>query len=274
MFEKLKTWWTTVDKPEKERVYHKGKISYIALFFLLCYGLGWIVAWAMESWKSILITESRNYDRYAFESWASSYFVHFFLMTIPIFISMTINSKSKTPAYGFAAIGGFFGAALSYIPINSYIGLYMSFVVSLAILGNLPSQGDFTLKWGHLLYYFLLGIYASYFNTVYQLMEWDVWVWLQMIHIHLFTVIIAAMKIRQWSYMYMLGWAVAALATFFFPADIFIFRLEGLDLFPLANLQLAAIYNIVVPPMLTFVILFYFFNIQRKVKGKYIGMDK
>ncbi|MHA1673899.1 MAG: hypothetical protein ACTSYI_09740 [Promethearchaeota archaeon] len=274
MFEKLKTWWTTVDKPEKERVYNKGKISYTALFFLLCYGLGWILAWAIELWKSVLITESRNHDRYAFESWASSYFIHFFLMTIPIFISMTINSKSKTPAYGFAAIGGFFAAALSYIPINSYIGLYMAFVVSLAILGNLPSQGDFTLKWGHLLYYFLLGIYACYFNTVFQLMEWDVWVWLQMIHVHLFTVIIAAMKIRQWSYMYMFGWAFAALVTFFLPADLFIFRLEGLELFIWADLKLAAIYNIVVPPMLTFVILFYFFNIQRKAKGRYIGMDK
>jgi hypothetical protein len=274
MLEKLWEKWTTVDKPEVERIYHKGKISYTAGFFMLTYGLGWALAWAMDQWKAVLHTNPGNYGRYAFESWASSYFIHFFLMAVPILISMTINSKSKTPAYGFAAIGGFFAAALSYIAITPYIGIYMAFVVSLAILGNIPSQGDFSLKGKHLVYYFFLGIYACLINTIYQLYVWDVWVWLQMIHVHLFIVILAAVKIRQWSYMYMLGWAFCAVLTFFIPLDQVLFPLLHLEPFPLADYQLAAAYNLIVPPILTFVILYYFFNIQRKVEGRYIGMDK
>ncbi|RLI60520.1 MAG: hypothetical protein DRO88_14245 [Promethearchaeia archaeon] len=264
--------WTTVEKPKVERVYLKGKPIRMVGHFLLCFALGLLTVWLMASWDGTL--HHWPDGRYAFESWAFSYFVRFFLMVIPIGVSMTINSKSKTPAYGFSAIGGFFAAALTFIAIEPYHGLYMAFVVSLAILGNIPSQGDFSLKWYHLLYYFLLGIYACYFNTVYQMLEWDVWVWLQMIHVHLFVVIIAAVKIRQWSYMYMFGWAFAAIITYFLPTDLFIFRLPGLEVFPIANLKLAAGYNLLVPPMLTVVIMYYFFNIQRKVEARYIGMDK
>lgn len=272
MFRKLKLWWTTVDKPEVERVYHKGQWSNTILYFLICYILGWGVAWLMEQWDSIQVYAPDG--RYEFQSWAVSYFIRFFLMVIPVGVSMTINSKSKTPAYGFAAIGGFFCAALSYIFITPYYGIYMAYVTSLAILGNIPSQGDFTIKIPHLIYYFILGFYACYVNTVYQMMAWDVWVWLQMIHVHLFSVIIAAVKIRQWSYMFMFGWAACAIWTLFAPLDLYIFRLDALSVFPVADLRFTGWYNLIVPPILTLVILYYFFNIQRKVEGKYIGMDK
>ncbi|WP_457557801.1 hypothetical protein [Candidatus Harpocratesius sp.] len=272
MFEKLITWWTTVEKPKAERVYLKGKPIRMLSYFILTFGLGLLTVWLISLWDSVLTHLPDG--RYAFESWAFSYFVRFFLMVIPIIVSMIINSKTKTPAYGFSAIGGFFIAALTFIPIKPYYGLYMAYVVSLAILGNIPSQGNFTLKWYHLLYYFLLGIYACYINSIYQMLEWDVWVWLQMIHVHLFVVIIAAVKIRQWSYMYMFGWAFCSIVTFFLPTDMFIFRILDVDVFPIANLQLTAGYNLIVPPMLTMVIMYYFFNIQRKVQARYIGMDK
>jgi len=37
---------------------------------------------------------------------------------------------------------------------------------------------------------------------------------------------------------------------------------------------LLGLYSLVVPPLLALTILTYFFKIQRKAKGKYIGMDK
>ena len=115
-------------------------------------------------------------------------------------------------------------------------------------------------------YYFLLGLIACYISVLYQVEGWDVWVWLQFIHLHLFVVLIASVKIRQWSYMYMLGWALMGVIFFVFPA----FPQFGLvDMYVMADVALTGGYNVFVPPLLVLTVLTYFFKIQRKTNIGY-----
>jgi len=270
MLEKWRAEWNRVDKPEKERIYLKGKPQLVAVFFLASYAIALVTVFLLDKWEQILAKDPIT-SRYEFEAWAPSYFLYFFMMTIPIIVAMTINSKSKTPAYGFGSIIGSFCAALTYIIVNPWFGIYMAFAVSLALLGNAMSQGDFSIQKKHLIYYFFLGAYACFGNTVFQMIAWDVWVWLQMIHLHLFSVIISSVKMRQWAYMFMLGWAVYAIYSLIVP-NLLILRY--FDVFYLANLNWAGWYNLLVPPILSLTIFYYFFVIQRRVKSGHIGMDK
>ncbi|QEE16598.1 hypothetical protein DSAG12_02428 [Promethearchaeum syntrophicum] len=264
MLEKLREKWNEVDKPKKEKIFEPRNNLQVIIFFLVSFGLGWLLLFGLVKWESVL---PRDYEGfYTFIAWSQSYFIYMFLMVVPLLIANQIyNLKKKhNPANGFASITGFMLSGLTYMFVDPWFGGYMAFAVSLAVLGNFMSQGDFTLKKGHLFFYFIVGIYAVAINTIYMNWSLDVWVFLQFIHLHLFTTLIAAMKIRQWSYMYMIGWAFGAIVIIFLGAVGVLSE----------TILLLGLYSLVVPPLLALTILTYFFKIQRKVKAKYIGMDK
>ncbi len=266
MLEKLRENWNEVDKPEKEKIFEPMVILHVFFFFLLSFGLGWLLLFGLAKWESILPRFSDG--KYAFIAWFQIYFIYMFMMVVPLMIANKIYNLKKlhNPANGFASIVGFMLSGLTYMLIDVWFGGYMAYAVSLAVLGNLMSQGNFTLKSKHLIFYFLVGIYAVGINTIYMYLSLDVWVFLQFIHLHLFTTLIAAMKIRQWSYMYMIGWAFGAIVI------IIVGAIGVSEVFKV--IMLLGIYSLVVPPLLALTILTYFFKIQRNVKGKYIGMDK
>ncbi len=264
MFQKQREKWNEVDKPKKEKIFEPMVKWQVIVFFLLSFGLGWLLLYGLIKWESVMPREPNG--KYSFIAWSQSYFLYMFMMVVPLMIANKIyNLKKKhNPANGFASIVGFMLSGLTYMFIDVWFGGYMAFAVSLAVLGNLMSQGDFTLKIGHQIFYFVVGIYAVAINTVFMYLSLDVWVFLQFIHLHLFTTLIAAMKIRQWSYMYMIGWAFGA---------IVIIILGAVGIFD-ATIMLLGVYSLVVPPLLALTILTYFFKIQRKVISSHIGMDK
>ena len=211
MLEKLREKWNEVDKPEKEKIFEPMVIMQVIVVFLVSFGLGWLLLFGLVKWESIL---PRLYNgKYTMIAWSQSYFIYMFMMVVPLLIANKVyNYKKKhNPANGFASIVGFMLSGLTYMFIDVWFGGYMAYAVSLAVLGNFMSQGDYKLKLGHLIFYFIVGIYAVAINTIYMNLSLDVWVFLQFIHLHLFTTLIAAMKIRQWSYMYMIGWAFGAI---------------------------------------------------------------
>ncbi|MHA1720304.1 MAG: hypothetical protein ACTSWX_04830 [Promethearchaeota archaeon] len=263
MFEKLREKWNQVDKPEKEKKFEPMVIWQVIVFFLTSYGLGWLLLYGLVKWESVL---PRQGGRYTMIAWSQSYFIYMFMMVVPLMIANKIYNlgKKHNPANGFASIIGFLLSGLTYMFIDVWFGGYMAFAVSLAFFGNLMSQGDYTLKPGHLIYYFLLGIYAVAINTIYMYDSLEVWVFLQFIHLHLFTTLIASVKIRQWSYMYMIGWAFGAIVIIVVGAVAIADK----------TIMLLGIYSLAVPPLLALTILTYFFKIQRKVKANHIGMDK
>jgi hypothetical protein len=263
MLEKLREKWNEVDKPEKEKIFEPMVILQVIIVFLVSFGLGWLLLFGLVKWESVL---PRFDGKYTMIAWSQSYFIYMFMMVVPLLIANKIYNyqKKHNPANGFASIIGFMLSGLTYMFVDVEFGGYMAYAVSLAVLGNIMSQGDYKLKLGHLIFYFALGIYAVAINTIYMFLSLDVWVFLQFIHLHLFTTLIAAMKIRQWSYMYMIGWAFAA---------IMIIILGAVGVLS-DTIMLLGIYSLVVPPLLALTILTYFFKIQRKVKSKHIGMDK
>jgi len=264
MLEKLREKWNEVDKPKKEKIFEPLVIGRVIVFFLLSFGLGWILLLGLAKWESVLPRFSDG--KYAFIAWFQIYFIYMFMMVVPLLIANKIyNYKKKhNPANGFASIVGFMISGLTYMFIDVWFGGYMAYAVSLAVLGNFMSQGDYKLKSGHLIFYFVVGIYAVAINTIYMYLSLDVWVFLQFIHLHLFTTLIAAMKIRQWSYMYMIGWALGAIVIIILGAVGVLSE----------TIMLLGIYSLVVPPLLALTILTYFFKIQRNVTAKHIGMDK
>ena len=266
MMQKLRDKWNEVDKPEKEKIFEPRNNLHVLIFFLVSFGLGWLLLYGLIEWESVMPREPDG--KYSFISWSQSYFLYMFMMVIPLLIANQIyNLKKKhNPANGFASIFGFMLSGLTYMFIDVWFGGYMAYAVSLALLGNIMSQGDYKLKSGHLIFYFVVGVYAVSINIVFMYQSLEVCVFLQFIHLHLFTTLIAAMKIRQWSYMYMIGWAFGAIVFIIVGAVI------GSDLFYV--IMLMGVYSLVVPPLLALTILTYFFNIQRKAKGKHLGMDK
>jgi hypothetical protein len=274
MVEKNIPWWRRfleVEQPKKERVFLQGAPIKTILSFIISLIIGFGLLFVINYWNPQLpLIDDR---RYAFPAWSASYFIYFFLMIIPIIVANLFYHGTKTPIYGFASISGFIVIAVGYSFFAPKFGVYMALTCSFAFLGNIPSQGDYKLKWRHIIFYFLLGIVVSYVNAIYQMIYWDVWVWLQIIHLHLFMTIIAAVKIRQWAYTFMFGWAIFAIYCLITP-ELFILRLISPAPFHEANLLWVGIYNLLVPPLLTLVILTYFFRIQRRVKARYIGMDK
>ncbi len=263
MLEKLREKWNEVDKPEKEKIFEPLVIGQVLVFFLLSFGLGWLLLFGLVKWESVLPTYRGKYTMIA---WSQSYFIYMFMMVVPLLIANKIynHKKKHNPANGFASIVGFMVSGLTYMFVDVWFGGYMAYAVSLAVLGNFMSQGDYKLKLGHLIFYFVVGIYAVAINTIYMNLSLDVWVFLQFIHLHLFTTLIAAMKIRQWSYMYMIGWAIGAIVIIILGAVGILSE----------TILLLGIYSLVVPPLLALTILTYFFKIQRKAKGKNLGMDK
>ena len=264
MLEKLREKWNEVDKPKKEKIFEPRNNLQVLVFFLVSFSLGWLLLFGLLKWESVLPRDNDGF--YTFIAWSQSYFIYMFMMVVPLLIANKIyNLKKKhNPANGFASIFGFMLSGLTYMFIDVWFGGYMAYAVSLALLGNFMSQGDYTLKSGHLIFYFIVGIYAVAINTIYMYLSLDVWVFLQFIHLHLFTTLIAAMKIRQWSYMYMIGWAFGAIVIIILGAVGILNE----------TIMLLGIYSLVVPPLLALTILTYFFNIQRKAKGKHLGMDK
>ncbi len=252
------------DLPREERVFHKGKIQIILLAFIASIGLGMGMLYLLTLWEGTLPRIPNGL--YHPVAWGPSYFIYFFTMVIPIIIANIFYQKTMCPSYGFSSFAGFIGAALGYYFIAPRLAIYTIYSVSLAVLGNIPSQKDYKLKWYHMTYYFVLGIIGCYINVLYQVEGWDVWVWLQFIHLHLFIVIIASVKIRQWSYLYMLGWALMGLIFMIFPA----FPMFGLvEMYSKADVSLTGGYNVFIPPLLVIVVLTYFFKIQRKTNIGY-----
>ncbi len=265
MFPKLIEKWKTVEKPKEERTFNKPKILWIAILFIVSFGLGWGILVSFQLWESMLPRISAEPVRYDLPGWAASYFIYFFMMIIPLLAANIVYSKTKTPAYPFTILGGCIVAAAIYMTIDIWFGGYMVYVLALSFLANAISQERYVLKWWHQLFYFVLGIIGSYWNSVIQMHFWDVWTFLQFIHVYLFIVIIAAVKIRQWGYMYMLGWALCSI-VFLFHQDLLIFAY--FPAYVKANMLVVAIYNLLVPPMLVWTVLTYFFKIQRRVRSK------
>jgi hypothetical protein len=279
MLQKIKDAWTIVDKPDPEHmpIFHKGKPIFIIINAVIGFFGGWVLLFAITAWEGSLATWSDG--RYAFPAWAPSYFVYFLLMVIPVIVTNIIYQKSRTPHYAFSSMSGIIAAGISFMFLGKnlipqedalWFGFYLVYVCGFSLLGNALSQRDYSLRAWHLIYFFLLGFLGNYINTIIQLVSWDVWGWLQFIHIHLFLVIIGAVKLRQWGYVYMVGWAVSALFMLILPSSwsLWIFEIPAFPFttFYLADLPTASFYNFFVPPLLSWVILTYFFNIQRKVK--------
>lgn len=266
LIEKWKDIWAIKeeDLPQEERVFKKGKLLIIIGAFISSAGIGLGMLYLFTLWETMLpLYAGGLYDPIA---WGPSYFLYFFCMVIPIIVANIFYQKTNTPSYGFSSFAGFIGAAIGYYFIAPRFALYTIYAVSLAVLGNIPSQKDYKLKWYHMIFYFVLGIFACYFNMIYQVESFDVWVWLQFIHLHLFVVLIASVKIRQWSYMYMIGWALMGFIFMIFPN----FPIFGLVV-PQNKVssQLIGGYNVFIPPLLVITVLTYFFKIQRKTNIGY-----
>ncbi|UYP48660.1 hypothetical protein NEF87_004945 [Candidatus Lokiarchaeum ossiferum] len=266
LIEKWKDIWAIKeeDLPREERIFKKGNILIIIIAFIISAGIGMGMLYLINRLEPMLSTFPDG--MYQMNAWAASYFLYFFCMVIPIIVANIFYQKTKTPSYGFSSFAGFIVAAIMYYFIAPRFALYTIYSVSLAVLGNIPSQKDYKLKWYHMTFYFVLGIIACYFNMIYQVESYDVWVWLQFIHLHLFVVLIASVKIRQWSYMYMFGWAFMGLLFIIFPN----FPIFGLvEPHNVISNQLIGVYNVFVPPLLVITILTYFFKIQRKTNIGY-----
>lgn len=283
MFRKFIENWKTVEKPKEERIFKKPKLEWLGVVLLGGFALVYLMLHLLVLWESVLPRNSGETVRYEMPGWAASYFIYFFMMLIPLLTANLIYSRTKTPAYPFGILIGGTVAGLLFMLKNPWFGGYTVYVLLLCILVNAISQEKYELKWWHQVYYLILGIIACYINAIIQMYFWDVWVFLQFIHLYLFISIIAAVKIRQWGYMYMLGWALCSI--------FFIFRQSLLALiqvwisnwfnifaifppFEQANIMVVAIYNLVVPPILVGSVLTYFFKIQRKVRSKTYNPDE
>jgi hypothetical protein len=276
MFKKFLEKWRTVEKPKEERVFNPPNWIIFAVMVIVSYGLGWALLYGLKVFESVLPRWNNDPVEYAFEGWAGSYFLYFFMMVIPLIIANIVYSKTKTAAYPFGILGGFLLSAASYMFIDAWFGGYMVYVLALSILANAMSQKEYKIKGWQLLYYFIFGIVAAIINNAIMMYYWDVWTFLAFIHVHLFVVIIAAVKIRQWGYMYMLGWALYSLFVLLvslnamFISDLFIFNYFTPN--SRANMIVSGGYNLLVPALLVWVILTYFFKIQRKIVSKNIGL--
>ncbi|MHA1584526.1 MAG: hypothetical protein ACTSVU_01970 [Promethearchaeota archaeon] len=268
LIEKWKTKWNLVDKPEHERVFLKAKWTSTAIIALISFVLGYAMLFGLDAWEKILPRITENPHRYAMPGWAASYFIYLFMMGIPLITANIFYQKTHKPAFGFASLGGYIAAAGIFMFTNLWFGAYTIWVSGFALLGNAINQRDYSLRAWHLIYYAILGIIGCYINTVIQMVYWDVWVWLQFIHMNLFMFLIGACKIRQWGYSYLFGWALTAIYFLINPHLLIFKAIPSIAPFPEANLTWAAVYNLFVPPLLVWVVMTYFFHIQRKVIKK------
>ena len=87
---------------------------------------------------------------------------------VPTVVGGVISVKKQCPPYGFLTGFSDFSYPISYfilVEINFHGGME-AFTTGFLILCSFPRQGNYTLKWGHLIYFFIMGGIVSYLNIV------------------------------------------------------------------------------------------------------------
>src|SRR6056297_2659362 len=192
--------WRLVERPEEEQEYNSGSWTGTLGYFVVNFGIAWLYMFLSEWVIGNLPVYSYGYDM---KGNAIAYFIYFFMMVIPWIIGGTVHSKLKTPKYSFACLGGWFIAGFTFLPMDQFIGFYQAYASGLIIFANIPSQKDWILYYRDMVYYFILGIVDCYINTEIMVASGDIWVYIQFVHIYLFTVIAVSLKIDKWAYFFM-----------------------------------------------------------------------
>lgn len=282
IIDKVVTHWNTVERPKKESIFLKGKLQWTIIIGLcgIIFGFG-LVYFSNLVIGLLPLHPSLGGSRYLMHpslmvyydlwTWAPSYFIYFFLMVLPIIFANVFYRRTRTPIYGFSAFGGIIiGGFIAGMILEPWFAFYLVWVVGCSMIGNIPSQRDYKLHAYHLWFFFALGFLCGYLTCWTQIISHDVWVFLQFVHVYVFMVLIAGMKIRTWSYMFMLGWALSALLAMIFPQYLHLPSIiSGIPIVETVNIELVVgIFNLIAPPLVVLVVWTYFFKIQRRTNAE------